>query len=53
MESKFKYLLIPENTYILDFGDFKAEVRGEDILARLYREINLEKLMAEDEELED
>jgi hypothetical protein len=47
MEPKFKYLLSPENVYILDFGDFQAQIKGEDIMARLYREFKLEEMLKE------
>jgi hypothetical protein len=49
MNPKFKYLLSPENIYIIDFGDFKAEVTGQEIMNRIYRELNLEKTFTEDQ----
>lgn len=40
-QPKFKYILSPENTYIVDFGDFVSEVSGADIMSRLRREFAL------------
>jgi hypothetical protein len=34
-QSKFKYLLSPENTYIIDFGDFIYEVKGSEIMNKI------------------
>lgn len=34
-QSKFKYLLSPENTYIIDFGDFIYEVKGAEIMNKI------------------
>ena len=34
-QSKFRYLLSPENTYIIDFGDFIYEVKGAEIMNKI------------------
>jgi hypothetical protein len=47
-QSKFKYILSPENTYIIDFGDFVAEVTGAHIMDHLRRELYLEHLWLND-----
>jgi hypothetical protein len=44
MESKFKYLLTPENVYIMDFGDFQAQATGQQIMDQLRRIYLLETL---------
>ena len=45
-QSKFKYLIFPDQTYILEWDDgLKAEVKGEDILAQFRRESYLDKLI--------
>jgi hypothetical protein len=44
-QSKFKYILSPENTYILDYGDFTAEVKGSEIMSFLRRQYYLENLL--------
>lgn len=31
-QPKFKYILSPENTYVIDFGDFVYEIRGSEIM---------------------
>ena len=35
-QPKFKYMLSPENTYIIDFGDYVAEIKGANIMTILY-----------------
>jgi hypothetical protein len=47
---KFKYLLSPDNLYIVVFDGYRgepvtAEIRGSDIIARLRREYLLEDLI--------
>lgn len=37
--SKFKYFLSPENTYIIDFGDIVAEIKGAEIMSIVYNHI--------------
>jgi hypothetical protein len=49
MESKFKYLLMPENMYILDFGNFRSEATGKQILDLIEREFYLNHLFEEQE----
>ena len=44
-QPKFKYILSPENTYILDYGDFTAEVKGSEIMDFLRRQYYLENLL--------
>ena len=45
-ENKFKYLVFPDQTYILEWDDgLKVEVTGEDILAQFRRESYLDKLI--------
>jgi hypothetical protein len=44
-QSKFKYILSPENTYVLDYGDFTAEVKGSDIMAFMRRDFYLQNLL--------
>lgn len=51
---KFKYLLNPDNLYIIVFEGYRgepvsAEVRGSDIIAKLRREYLLEDLIANTE----
>jgi hypothetical protein len=45
VQSKFKYILSPENTYILDYGDFVAEIKGSEIMAFMRREYYLQNLL--------
>jgi hypothetical protein len=42
--SKFKYLIFPENVYVIDYGEFKAEILGSEILSRVKKEFYLEHL---------
>ena len=44
-QSKFKYILSPENTYILDYGDFVAEIKGSELMAFLRKEYYLQNLL--------
>lgn len=46
-QSKFKYILSPENTYIIDYGDFVAEIKGSEIMAVMRREYYLKDLIQE------
>lgn len=32
-QPKFKYILSPENTYVIDFGDYVYEIRGSEIMS--------------------
>ena len=32
IKPNFKYMLNPDNLYIVDFGDFSAEIYGKDII---------------------
>lgn len=48
-QSKFKYMLSPENTYIIDYGDFVYEVKGSEIMAMLRREAWLDDFFKTDE----
>ena len=36
IQPKFKYILSPENTYIIDYGDFVYEISGAEIMKRIY-----------------
>lgn len=54
MSDKFKYRLLPEQQYILEFEDFegkpfKVEVSGEEILSMLRRRYALDKLLEEND----
>ena len=44
-QSKFKYILSPENTYIIDYGDFVAEIKGSEIMAFMRRDFYLQNLL--------
>jgi len=44
-QSKFKYILSPENTYIIDYGDFVAEIKGSEIMSFMRREYYLKNLL--------
>jgi hypothetical protein len=33
--TKFKYILSPENTYIVDFGDLTVEILGSEIMSMI------------------
>jgi hypothetical protein len=46
-QSKFKYILSPENTYIIDYGDFVAEIKGSEIMSFMRREYYLKNLLQE------
>lgn len=35
-QPKFKYILSPENTYVIDFGDFVYEIKGSEIMNILH-----------------
>lgn len=48
-QSKFKYIIFPEQTYVLDYGDFVGEVKGFEILAHLRRESYLSSLLNRDD----
>lgn len=48
-QKKFKYLLSPENTYIIDYGEFSTEISGAEIMAILRREKYLDYIMTEDQ----
>jgi len=37
-QKKFKYLLSPENTYLIDYGDFTVEIGGSEIMKILMLE---------------
>jgi hypothetical protein len=50
VEPKFKYLLIPENVYIIDFGDFTGQATGQQIIDRLRREFSTERLFEEQDD---
>jgi predicted Ser/Thr protein kinase len=41
--SKFKYLLIPENLYIIQFDNFKIELTGREIMDNLNKYLELEQ----------
>lgn len=50
MSNKFKYVLFPDQTYIVEFTDFegnpfKAEIPGEQIISRLRKEYALKKFI--------
>ena len=54
MSNKFKYRLLPEQQYILEFEDFegkpfKVELAGEEILSILRRRYALDKLLEEND----
>lgn len=45
-ENKIKYLVFPDQTYILEWDDdLRVEVTGEEILAQFRRESYLDKLI--------
>lgn len=44
VQPKFKYILSPENTYMIDYGDFVAEIKGSEIMSFLRREYYLQDL---------
>ena len=44
-QSKFKYILSPENIYIIDYGDFVAEIKGSELMAFLRKEYYLQNLL--------
>lgn len=44
-QSKFKYLIFPDQVYILEWDDLKVEVTGQEILAQFRRESYLEHLI--------
>jgi hypothetical protein len=51
---KFKYILNPDNVYIIVFDGYrgepvKAEIKGSEIIAKLRREYLLEDLMLSEE----
>jgi hypothetical protein len=45
---KFKYLISPENTYILTYDDFSLQITGADILAYFKKEALAEKSSLEE-----
>lgn len=47
-QSKFKYLLSPENTYIIDYGDFSYEILGSEIMRIIRAEKLLDELIPKD-----
>lgn len=50
-QKKFKYIISPENTYILDYGEFHSEITGAEIMSILYREKYLDYVVkTQDEE---
>lgn len=49
-ESKFKYLIFPDQVYILEWDDLKVEVTGEEIMAQFRRESYLDHLMSKIDE---
>ena len=54
MSDKFKYRLLPEQQYILEFEDFegnpfKIELAGEEIISTLRRRYALDKLLKEND----
>ena len=44
MIDKFRYSVLPDKTYVLKFDNFQVEVKGQEILDRLYREYHVEHL---------
>lgn len=50
MSNKFKYVLFPDQTYIVEFEDFegnpfKVEIPGTDIINRIRRQYALDKIV--------
>jgi hypothetical protein len=44
-QPKFKYMISPENTYILDYGDFVAEIKGSALMEFLRKQYYLQNLL--------
>lgn len=56
--NKFKYVLMPEGTYLVTFDDydgnpFTVEIRGEDIVSQLRRSYALDKFINDLDKKED
>lgn len=49
----FKYILSPENTYIIDYGDVAYEVKGSRIMEIIRQEAKLDELIGSDSPLEE
>lgn len=49
----FKYILSPENTYIIDYGDVAYEVKGSRIMEIIRKESQLDDLVPSENLLED
>lgn len=58
MNNKFKYLLFPDQTYLVEFTDydgkiFQVEIPGDEIVAKLRREYALDNFLEKlDKEVE-
>ena len=48
-QSKFKYILSPENTYIVDYGDLVYEVKGSLIMEIIRKEAKLDDFIQSSE----
>ena len=48
-QSKFKYLLSPENTYIIDYGEFTYEISGAEVMEIVRQSKYLDDLLANED----